>query len=101
MEEMYIALPQIMYSGLAYQVTIKRINETYILNSVNILLDDKILIKIKEQDTQISFEISNAKDIATDFMSRRIKSYKPKKNTVTKKEAKQRAAENLMKQFNL
>lgn len=101
METMFIAAPKLMLKELSYQVTIKKEDENSSLNSVNILLGKKILVKIKEIDTKLGFTIENAENIALDFLSNRIKSYKLKSNQKTKKATKQEAAENIMKQFNL
>lgn len=98
---MLIAAPKILLKDLSYQVTIRKEGEMNFLNTVNILSAKKILLKIKEGDTKIDFKIENAEDIAMEFISRRIKSYKPKKKKPITKEAKHKAAENLMKQFNL
>jgi hypothetical protein len=101
MENMLIAAPHIKLKELCYQITIRKENKECYLNTVNIISGRKILMKIKEDDTKLDFKIENAEDIAMEFICRRIKLYKPKKKTQSTKKAKQKAAENLMKQFKL
>jgi lysyl-tRNA synthetase class I len=82
-----------------YQVVLKTVEQEVFLNAVNIIFKDKIVKKIKKADTELDFEFKNAENIASDFISKRLKFFM--KNKKTKASSKAKAAKDLMKTFNL
>lgn len=89
-------------SNISYQViTCDEYNIKYIL-AVNILLDNKIIEKIKLKNTKKEYSQEFAKEIAFDYLKKKL--IKPKKKNTTQKvnnTAKSKAASNLMKDLNL
>ena len=100
MEKTIIAHTPIQFSKLSYQIVTGHKNEKKWLNGVNILLEDKIIEKIKLNNTE--YNQYEALTIAFDFIQKKLtaKKYTHKKQMVNKS-AKRKAASNLMKDLNI
>ncbi|OYT15490.1 MAG: hypothetical protein B7C24_12780 [Bacteroidetes bacterium 4572_77] len=105
METTLIACPINAFSQLKYQMVLKHREDGIVLNSVNIMMGEKILKKIRKSETKKTFVIEKAESIALDYLVKNlVDNKKPKtkkKNTKPTKAAKQKAASDLMKEFNL
>ncbi len=100
MEQTIIAHTPTQFTNLSYQVVTSYTNKKTWLNKVNILLDDKIIEKIKLNNME--YDQQTAKKIAFDFIQKKVtvKKYNSKKQKVNKT-AKRKAASNLMKDLNI
>ncbi len=100
MEQTIIAHTPTQFMNLSYQIVTSYTNKKTWLNKVNILLDNKIIEKIKINNMEYSPE--SAKEIAFDFIQKKLteKKYTKKKQKVNKS-AKTTAASNLMKDLNI
>ena len=100
MEQTVIAHPPVQFSNISYQIVTGHQNNKKWLNGVNILIDDKIIEKIKLYN--IEYDQNKAINIAFDFIIKKLttKIYTSKKQTVNRS-AKAKAASNLMEDLNI
>ena len=105
MNTILIACPVGSFGQLKYQVVLRQEKGKLKLNSVNILIGKDIIKKIRKEDTTKRFIASNYEKIAIDFLTKQIiedNKPKTKKSSIkTNKAAKMKAANDLMKEFNL
>ncbi len=100
MENLLIAGPIVSFGHLKFQPTYKHENGIINLNSVNIIHEDQIWVKIRQEDTNLEYRVENAEKIAVDFILSKLGQPEQKKKP-TKKEARKNAANDLMKMFDL
>lgn len=105
MESNLIANQGRLIPQLKFQVVLSIEDEKAVLYSVNILINAKIIKKIKNVNTALSFEIMNAENIALDYIesciAKEMEGIKKNKKMKVGEEAKISAATDLMKTFNL
>ena len=101
-DNILIATNEKQYSLLKYQIVYRNENGIIKLNSVNIIMNKKTLMKIYKEDTNIDFKVSNAKKIVSNFLNNKLKVSKTSKRKVNNKaKAKKEAAADLKSMFNL
>lgn len=102
MEHTIIAHIPILFPHFNYQIITSYENERIWLKAVNILLEDKIIEKIKFKNKKINYSQDTAEKIAIDFFKEKLlKPRKTNKKQKINKAAKTKAASDLMKDLHL
>jgi hypothetical protein len=94
-----IALNPVFCPIIEIQITLILVDKKNYINTVNILLDDKIIEKIRFDNQFIENNEKNVQKIVRDYFTTKLK---PKKEKVRiSKNKRKQAASDIMEEFNL
>jgi hypothetical protein len=100
MDETIIALAPTIYLGIEIQLTIIKDAENSYINSVNIIYKKKIIKKIKLYDVPKKYTPENVDSITSSYFNKILGTSRTSAQEVNK-DAKKRAASDLMSEFNI